>query len=101
MIEKPYPRVWLIGTWLYLFLGLVAVGIQTHGTFHGAVSPLGELLVAPFFLSCGALAVYTGRVTCAGVDTHRSRNPVSFWIGVVTAVFLGAFFLYFGIRDTL
>jgi hypothetical protein len=99
MIERPFPRAWLFGTWLYLFLGFVAVGIQTHGTFHGAVPPLGELLAAPLFLSFRGLAVYTGRVTCAKFEFRRVKNPVSFWMGVLNAFVLSGLLLYFGIRD--
>jgi hypothetical protein len=60
------------------------------------MSPLMEVLGAPYFLSLGSLAIYTGEVGSA--NTSRSKHPVLFWAVTGLEFVLGLMFLCTGIK---
>jgi hypothetical protein len=96
-IRGTFLRYGSQATVCYFVLWTIAALIHSRANLQAGLGAPLVMLSAPMFLSLGLHALLTGEGG-GTFTTRRDKNPISFWLLVVTQLVLGGFLLIFGIR---
>ena len=89
-----FRKWWIVINAIYLVALMIAIKI-VNGELHGDTSPLFIVLFGTLFVSLGLDGISAGEVGL--YRTYRSKNPVIYWLVVVTLLFAGSVFIVGGV----
>jgi hypothetical protein len=83
------------------FVVLVAAFWIANGRFRGDMPPSFMVLAALLFVSLGLDGINTGSFKYGAYTAYKDKNPIGFWVVVLTNILLGGVIFVGGIRRML
>jgi len=94
-----FRKWWIVINVIYLISLLLAIKI-IYGGLHVDTRPLFTVLWGTLFVSVGLDGISSGVI--GNLPTmYKEKNPIGFWVVIITTLFLGFTFLIGGVRSLL